>query len=100
MYHQVPELARYEIKFVAYEGNFHTLLHWLHMHPAGFISPYPDRRVNNIYFDRIFKNQTRRGLGGKPIDLADIASQMVERVTTARVKVSIIGDGREALPEK
>ena len=51
MYHQVPELARYEIKFVAYEGNFHTLLHWLHMHPAGFISPYPDRRVNNIYFD-------------------------------------------------
>ena len=51
MYHQVPETARLEIKFVAYEINYHTLLHWLRMHPAGFVAPYPDRRVNNIYFD-------------------------------------------------
>ena len=51
MYHQVPETARLEIKFVSYEINYHTLLHWLRMHPAGFVAPYPDRRVNNIYFD-------------------------------------------------
>lgn len=51
MYLKVPETARLEIKFVAYEINYHTLLHWLRMHPAGFVAPYPDRRVNNIYFD-------------------------------------------------
>lgn len=47
----VPEKARYEIKFVAYETEFHRLLQWVKMHPAGFISPYPDRRINNVYFD-------------------------------------------------
>jgi len=47
----VPEKARYEIKFVAYEQEIHRLLHWVKMHPVGFISPYPDRQINNVYFD-------------------------------------------------
>lgn len=51
MISEVPENARYEIKFVAYEHEFNRLLHWVKMHPAGFISPYPDRRINNVYFD-------------------------------------------------
>lgn len=51
MISSVPEKARYEIKFVAYEHEFHRLLQWVKMHPAGFISPYPDRRINNVYFD-------------------------------------------------
>ena len=51
MISEVPEKARYEIKFVAYEHEFHRLLQWIRMHPAGFISPYPDRRINNVYFD-------------------------------------------------
>jgi hypothetical protein len=51
MISEVPEKARYEIKFVAYEHEFHRLLQWVRMHPAGFISPYPDRRINNVYFD-------------------------------------------------
>ena len=48
---RVPEYARLEIKFAAYEVQFHTLLHWIHMHPACFFTPFPDRQVNNIYFD-------------------------------------------------
>ena len=48
---EVPVDARYEIKFVAYEQEFHRLLHWIKMHGAGFASPYPDRRINNVYFD-------------------------------------------------
>ena len=47
----VPEYARLEIKFSAYEVHFHTLLHWLHIHRAGFRIPFPDRWVNNVYFD-------------------------------------------------
>jgi len=47
----VPETTRLEIKFVASENQYHTLLHWLHLHSAGFIVAFPDRRVNNIYFD-------------------------------------------------
>jgi len=48
---RVPEYARLEIKFTAYEIFLHTLLHWLHIHRAGFRIPFPDRWVYNIYFD-------------------------------------------------
>jgi hypothetical protein len=51
MSHGVPNIARREVKFIAYDTRHHTLLHWLHVNPAGFIPPYPDRWVNNIYFD-------------------------------------------------
>ena len=47
----VPEHARLEIKFSAYEVQLHTLLLWIRMHPACFVIPFPDRWVNNIYFD-------------------------------------------------
>ncbi len=48
---KVPEHARYEIKFVARSTEFHRLLQWVRLHPAAFVSPYPDRRINNVYFD-------------------------------------------------
>ena len=47
----VPQHARLEIKFSAYEIQLPALLHWIRMHPAGFVVPFPDRWVNNIYFD-------------------------------------------------
>lgn len=47
----VPKDARLEIKFVSYASNFDTLMKWIHLHPSRFYSPFPDRRVNNIYFD-------------------------------------------------
>ena len=42
---------RHEVKFAAYVTEYAGLRHWLLMHPAGFFSAYPDRQVNNIYFD-------------------------------------------------
>jgi SPX domain protein involved in polyphosphate accumulation len=42
---------RHELKFAAYAIHRSEVQHWLHMHPAGFIQPYPDRQVNNLYFD-------------------------------------------------
>ncbi|NOY61888.1 MAG: polyphosphate polymerase domain-containing protein [Gammaproteobacteria bacterium] len=48
---QVPELARLEIKFAAYQVHLRRLEQWLQHHWAGFYIPYPDRQVNNVYFD-------------------------------------------------
>ena len=47
----VPEEARYEIKFVSYARNLTALIRWINSHPAGFFEPYPERHVNNVYFD-------------------------------------------------
>ena len=46
-----PDSARREIKFIAYQFHYHTLLQWLRDHCACFITPYPGRWINNIYFD-------------------------------------------------
>jgi hypothetical protein len=48
---KVPEDSRYEIKFVGRPSEHHRLRGWLHNSDVGFRSPYPDRVVNNIYFD-------------------------------------------------
>ncbi len=47
----IPDDARLEIKFASYEVHQQDLLHWLNFHSAGFKRPYPDRDVNNVYFD-------------------------------------------------
>lgn len=49
----VPEETRCEIKFVANELEFQRLNFWLRQHPACFYKAYPDRIVNNIYFDSL-----------------------------------------------
>ncbi len=49
----VPAETRCEIKFVAPELEYHRLLHWLSQHPYCFYQEYPDRQVNNIYFDSL-----------------------------------------------
>lgn len=47
----IPENARLEIKFVSSKTNLNTIKTWITLHPANFISPFPNRQVNNIYFD-------------------------------------------------
>ena len=47
----IPKEARYEIKFVAPELEYHRLHHWIYMHTACFVKQYQDRQINNIYFD-------------------------------------------------
>lgn len=42
---------RIELKFVTGEGHTDRLLRWLRIHPAAFGTPYPSRRINNVYFD-------------------------------------------------
>ena len=48
---QVPQHARHEVKFTSLPVRYRDLAQWVRLHPAGFHSPYPPRRVNNVYFD-------------------------------------------------
>ena len=48
---QIPEDARLEIKFVASAIELSRIQRWVRLHSADFYSPYPDRWVNNVYFD-------------------------------------------------
>lgn len=48
---EIPADARLEIKFVARVTEISRVENWLWMHWAGFSVPYPNRWVNNVYFD-------------------------------------------------
>jgi len=60
----VPEDARMEIKFVGYRVNYDTVLNALRMHPLGFTVPYPDRQINNVYFDTFEYSALAENLSG------------------------------------
>jgi len=42
---------RYEVKFVAPTIRREEVDAWIQTHPAGFRVAYPQRRINNVYFD-------------------------------------------------
>ena len=45
------EQARLETKCIGDSTALERFLNWLWLHPAGFSRTYPDRIVNNLYFD-------------------------------------------------
>ena len=51
MDYRMPEATRLEIKFASYGVHYDAVLLWLFLHPARFIEAFPDRWVNNVYFD-------------------------------------------------
>jgi len=51
MIDEIPDDARYEVKFVAEPRRYHELELWIRLHTAGFRTPYPPRQINNVYFD-------------------------------------------------
>ena len=42
---------RFEVKFLGGGNSLGVIEPWIRGHPAGFVEPYPDRVVNNTYFD-------------------------------------------------
>ena len=48
---QVPDTARQEIKFVTNLRDYGLILQWITPHGLGFDIAYPERTVNNVYFD-------------------------------------------------
>tara|TARA_B100000315_G_scaffold46814_1_gene41586 strand:- start:306 stop:992 length:687 start_codon:yes stop_codon:yes gene_type:complete len=47
----VAKDVRQELKFVIPAEDHHRALHWIRHNDAFFYREYPDRQVNNIYFD-------------------------------------------------
>jgi hypothetical protein len=45
--------ARQEIKCILEPGRDAALARWIALHPAAFREAYPERRVNNLYFDSL-----------------------------------------------
>ena len=58
------EQLRYEVKFVAHASERPTIFQWVRGHWAGFHRPYPDRRVNNVYFDSYELSAFHENLSG------------------------------------
>ena len=47
----IPETARIETKYIIEDIYKNEILSWIKLNKSMFIIPYPDRCVNNIYFD-------------------------------------------------
>ena len=61
------ETARFELKFVAAESAYHDLQSWIRQHPDAFVQPFPCRRVNNVYFDRLGYDSYLDSVEGLPV---------------------------------
>lgn len=55
---------RYEIKATFKRTFLPIILTRLNLHPLGFITPYPDRQINNVYFDSFHLRSFEENLEG------------------------------------
>ena len=49
--HDIFDQLRYELKMVSEAQALFEIRQWVRLHPSGFRTAFPRRRVNNIYFD-------------------------------------------------
>lgn len=49
------EQIRHELKFTNNEINYNNIYNWLKFNPLIFKEEYPNRKINNIYFDNFFQ---------------------------------------------
>lgn len=64
MFLKVPTDTRYELKFVAYEHNYHAIINWIKLHELNFSKIFNSRTVNNIYFDDEFYSSYKSNIFG------------------------------------
>ena len=55
---------RYEIKLVCDPHTLAQARSWIRLHPAGFVTAYPPRRVNSLYLDTLHLSSLNDNLGG------------------------------------
>ena len=62
----IPHRAdwRYELKFVCDGWRLAQARAWIRLHPAGFVTTYPPRRVNSLYFDTHHLRGANENLAG------------------------------------
>ncbi len=64
MFLKVPNKTRYEIKFIAYENNYHSIINWIKLHELNFSKAFNSRMVNNVYFDNESYNSFKSNIYG------------------------------------
>ncbi len=64
MFLKVPNNTRYELKFVAYEHNYHSIINWIKLHELNFYKAFNSRIINNIYFDNESYNSFKSNVYG------------------------------------
>jgi len=47
----IPSKTRKEIKFVTNHYNYYKIINWVKMNSCNFITEYPNRWINSVYFD-------------------------------------------------
>ena len=60
----MPNNLRYERKFYSNDISVSQILNYFLTHPSSFKTAYPDRFVNNVYFDTNEFNMFRHGVEG------------------------------------
>ena len=55
---------RYEMKYEVDPDIAHAIASIIHTHPAGFVKAFPDRWINNIYFDTVDFDTCQHNLDG------------------------------------
>lgn len=55
---------RKELKFIVPAEGYHRAIHWIRHNSACFFKEYPDRQVNNIYFDSFNYDSYKENLAG------------------------------------
>jgi len=58
------ENLRYELRCTVEPARMGELLNWITLHRAGFRSAYPDRTINNVYFDTLLLSGFSQNLAG------------------------------------
>ena len=58
------ENLRYELRCTVEPSRLGELLNWIALHRAGFRTAYPDRTVNNVYFDTLLLSGFTQNLAG------------------------------------
>jgi len=56
---------RREIKYVARRVQYYHILRWVRLHSHLFVKAYPDRWINNIYYDTYDYNRYEENLSGQ-----------------------------------
>jgi hypothetical protein len=63
----MPDHWRYEKKFLPEAFHLPTLVSLIRRHPAAFREVYPERLINNVYFDTPVLNQYYQHVDGAPL---------------------------------
>ena len=59
------DAARFEVKYIGRPSTYNHVIEWLTTHVQGFKKAYPNRQINNIYFDTVTYQSYQDNISGE-----------------------------------